>query len=376
MKDILQTRMIHWKNKLPSLFFWLVMPIAATLLAVELTEEVQDDFRIPVGVVVEEDTALARELLVSLQDSPLIRLVEVADEAEAVNKIESHELDSAFIVREGYEENIMLGNRDTLITSYQTELSFAYAPVSEMLVSYVQGGTGKSKAAFTIIRLGEQLEQAVPDFETILAKTNEVQEQENLLETSFRFQGSSKTSDDSPSLLTATGIWSIFTILSSLLLSDWVIRERNSGIASRFTFIRYRFHSYLAYNLILYICLFFIFDLIGMFVFRNLLNEAFHIADLPALAAFRLMITVGAFLLALRFRSFYLFYSFSFAIVLAAAILGGAVMPLDGIYSHFPWVRMLNPLQPYMDGSWFSPWLFIFTLILAVWIWKGDRSYA
>jgi len=190
MRSILYTRFMLLKKQWISFIFWLLLPIIATVLIILITNAVQEDSKIPIGIVMEEHTSHAESLLESIKASPLIRVAEMT-EAEARNGVESHELDSAFIIEEGYENKVLRGNRNRLITSYKSDLSFAYIPVSEMIASLVQEDTGKSKAAHEIINLANQLQvNESVDYHDIIAKTTEIQQQENLLFTSFSFSDS------------------------------------------------------------------------------------------------------------------------------------------------------------------------------------------
>src|SRR5690625_1744673 len=131
MIDILKTRLIYIKKQWLSLLFWLLLPIVATVMIIHVTNAIQSDTKVPVGIVLEEETDLAEEFLHSVKQSPLIRVYETT-EKDALHRLKQHELDSVFIIHNGYEKQIRKGKRDRLITSYQSDLSFAYSPVKEI----------------------------------------------------------------------------------------------------------------------------------------------------------------------------------------------------------------------------------------------------
>ncbi|WP_067730636.1 ABC transporter permease [Oceanobacillus damuensis] len=375
MKSIFQTRLTHWKKQWLSLLFWLSMPIAATLIIINVTNILQEDSKIPVGFVLKENTPMAEALLESVQASPLVRVYEL-NETQAKNMIESHELDSAFVIEEGYEQQIQRGNRNRLITSYKSDLSFAYTPISEMITSYVQQDSGKAKAAHTIINLAETMETSESlTFNEIITKAEEIQARENLLQTTFSFANSTGSADTEKSTIwNVWGLWAIFSTLSTLMFSDWIVKERNSDVAIRFAFTRFSFKSYLLRHLFVYSALLFTIDITAAILFHFLLGEALHLKSAAGIVLFRILCSTGAFLLALLFKNVYVFYSVSFAAVLFLAITSGAILPVEGLLSHYPLLIYINPLHPFLNKEVWNAWLVIFIILLVIWYFKGEKN--
>mgnify|MGYP006922149493 FL=1 len=61
MKAILSTRLLRWKYQKISLLFWLLFPLLCTLLLMPLINKVTDDTKVPIGLVVEEESILVSE---------------------------------------------------------------------------------------------------------------------------------------------------------------------------------------------------------------------------------------------------------------------------------------------------------------------------
>lgn len=377
MMSIIQTRLMHWKKHWISHLFWFLLPILATVCMIQVTNVVQEDSKIPIGMVVKEETGLANALVETMKASPLLRVYELS-ESEARSRIESHELDSAFIIEDGYEAKILRGSRNRLLTSYQSNLSFAYTPIREMLISYVQQDTGKAKAAHTIINLQESLQpEATVSFDEIIAKTNEIQAQENLLATTFSFYNDAGVeTTDGITIWNTWGLWAIFSILSTLLLSDWLMKERSSGLMPRFTFIRFTYKQYVIQNLAVYLTAFLLFDFLSIAVFNQLLDENINFELIGAIISFRILISTGAFLVALLFKNNYLYYGVSFILVLFLIILSGAILPIDGLTARYPWLLDINPLQSLMDQTFWNPWLVVTTALVSIWFAKGEKLNA
>src|SRR5699024_11676472 len=116
---------------------------------------IKQDTKVTIGHEMEEETNQAMNLYQSIEESPLLR-VEELNKTDALQKLEKHEIDSVFIIRDGYEDAIKSGKRNQLIQGYHSDLSFAYNPVKEMIASLVQQETGRSKAAYFIMDLSKE----------------------------------------------------------------------------------------------------------------------------------------------------------------------------------------------------------------------------
>lgn len=374
MMNILQTRLIHWKKQWVSLLFWLLFPIISTLLVIQLTNVIQDDSKVPVGIVLQEDTQLATALYDAIKETPLIRIHDL-QEQEALTQLERHQLDSVFIIHDGYEENIRKGRRNHLITSYSSNLSFAYTPVKEMIVSFVQQDTGRSKAAYTVRDLGKTYgaDQSWK-WENVVAKSIDIQKEEDLLRTTFSFLDESQATTEHEVIQFKTwGLWALFSLLSTLLLFDWLMKENRSSILPRFAFTRFSFKRYLLKNTLWYTVLLMLFDVIAMITFRIAIHEPISLKLIAAILSYRIMLNAGAFVLATCFKHLYLYYSVSFALVLSLAISSGAVIPIDGIVNKASWLEYLNPIYPFLQMKVANIWLLLFAIWITSWYVRKEK---
>ncbi|WP_188453455.1 ABC transporter permease [Virgibacillus oceani] len=363
MKGILKTRLIHWRKHWIPLLFWLLFPLIVAIGIKSVTDVIQDDTKVPVGITIEEETNAAMKLYQEIKETPFIRVFKL-DEDKALYQLKKHELDSVFIIKEGYEEDIHDGERNQLITSYRSDLSFAYTPVKEMIISYIQQETGRSKAANVIQELTEHYHTNKQYSRAQIAeKSKEIQKDENLLQTSFSFSDSPVDTHKKPQLISIWGLWAVLSILSTLLLFDWVIKEKRTSVIKRFPFLRVSIKNYMLGNIFLYSCLLFIIDLLTLLVFNLMFDVSINVW---ALVSFRMLITIAAYLMANSFKQTFLFYTLSFAITLLIAIGSGAVLPAMGISEKWAWIENWNPIHPFLTGQITNPWLFIVILFLAI----------
>lgn len=373
MMDILITRFLHMKKQSLSIIFWSVFPILFTWIIVSSIAVFQDQSKIPVGILLEEESEMARQLKEKVNDSSLIRVVNLANEQEARQMVATHELDSAFIIQEGYADAIQTGQRDRLIKSYRTKLSMGYTPVVEMIASFVQEDSGKAKAASTIIRLAEQLNaQDVPGYEEIIQRIHSIEESENLLFTSFTLMGEKADTETGFSLFeNPWGLWAIFTLLSTFFLFDWLVKERNAAARIRFAYNRFSFQQYLIRNLICYIFGLLLLDVISWISFSFLYNEEWNITQFLLLLSYRITICMLAFLISLFFKKMLPYYISTFLFVLFTVIISGIILPMDRVYTAYPWVEYFNPLRQMVDGEIWNAWTIIALACLIIWYLKG-----
>ncbi|HEY4600293.1 MAG TPA: ABC transporter permease [Cerasibacillus sp.] len=374
MMNILQTRLIHWKKQGLHLLFWLLSPMIVTWLVITAGNAIQDDTKIPVGVVLKEDTELAHDLYESIHTTPFIRAYAL-DEREALHKLEKHELDSVFIIVEGYEEDIRHGNRNELIKAYESDVSLAYTPVSEMVMSYVQQDVGRSKAAYAVKELADTLQYRFEfNWDDLIARSKQIEKEQDLLQTTLTFLGNGFVHiDEGKNLFQPWHIWALAAFLSTLLLFDWVIKENNPAILPRFAFTRMSMKTYFVQNMLIYITLLFAVDLLTVLVFYYVFYEPISFSFIISLLSYRLMISLGAFLLALIIRQTYVFYATAFILTFVSVIASGAIIPLDGLLAKYPWIHYFNPLNAFLQGDFFHIGLGILFVILLLWYGRKEE---
>lgn len=376
MKNILMTRLIHFKKQWLMILFWLLFPIFSTMIIITVANKIQEDTKVPVGIVLEEETPATLELYESMKTVPLMRVYKLS-ETEAIDQLNKHQLDSVFVIQKGYERKIRKGSRNRLVAGYQSDLSLAYLPVQEIILSYVQEDAGRSKAAHVVNKLNDQYAGDQQwTWDHVIEKSKQIQVEQQLLHTTFSFSDTAiKDQDNSFTLLKPWAIWSLSTLLSTFLLFDWLIKERRPGIMPRFAFMRLSLKSFLMQNLIIYLVLQLIFDAIALTSFHFFFNETITFSVISAVFSYRLVISLGAFLFALPFKNTYVFYSASFVVTLLMAIGSGALLPIDGLIRRYPWFEWINPLHAFLSMEWLNIWLFVCLILLTVWYMRKEEYY-
>ena len=373
---ILKMRFIFWRKQWVSLLFWLCFPLVVTWFVMVQFATLQADTKIPVGIVMEDESSSAQELYESIKDTPHIR-PEVLSEKEALNQLQKHELDSVFIIRSRYEDSIERGSRNQLIKSYQSDLSFAYTPLRETVISYVQQDYSRAKAAFVVQQMGEAYGVTEEwSYDELINRSKEIVQEQKLLEVDFSFADAGAGKDDADdTLLQPWNLWAIITLLATFMLFDWVIKEKKASATLRFVYGKVSFKRYLLQNMLIYLFVLFVMDVVTMGVFHFLFDETISMKLLISLIGYRVMLTTCAFLFSLCFTSTYVYYTISFAIVLFTALLSGVFIPVDGIMEKWNGFSFINPLSIFLESSFVNLWLWIGIVFTALWfIRKGEAD--
>lgn len=376
MKEIFQTRLFFWKKQWKSLNFWLLFPLLTTITIVLMVDSVQEETKIPVGIVLQDDSSLGKQLYKSIETTPYIRPF-LLEEKEALNKIEKHELDSVFIINRDYDKSIERGRRNNLIKGYQSDLSFAYSPLKELVISYVYGDFTRSQAAFAVRDLYQLYERSDPFlWLDLVEQSKTIEEEQNLLKTELIFAGTSGANQSNQSLVEPWAVWVLATCLATFLIFDWVIKEKKASLQIRFPFGKVSFKHYLMKNSIIYTLLLLAFDFFTLFTLALFFPMSLSISLLISMISYRITLNIFAFLVSQFFTSVNMFYMMSFVLFCFLSLGSGIIIPIDGLMTKYPLLNYLNPLQPALSIDMFNHWLVIACLMFIVWLFKKGEHHA
>jgi ABC-2 type transport system permease protein len=374
---IVSTRLMRWKKEWKSLLFWLIFPLLLTFLVLQSVEAWQAKTKVPIALVVEEETEMVTHLIEEIAQSELL-LIHYMELDEALHKLEQHELDSVFVIREGYEDHILANRRNQLIEAYSSNRSFAYRTVVEMIASIAQQDAARSKAAFVIRQLYK--EHGMEDewsYSDIIASSQERQQSKALLQTSFSFYAQTDAEEaQSLSSLSVKGVWSFFALLTTFFLFDWVVKENRSLIRPRWHFAQLSFKAYAFGTFWLYSGLLMIVDIATVLMLSTYYQEHITSMGIVSLLVFRITINLLAFLLATVFSQTFLYYISGTAVSLFLIVVGGAIIPLEGITRKWLWVELFSPVQALLSETIPAAWLIVLAVLMILWFQKGRKSYA
>ncbi|MBB4824386.1 ABC-2 type transport system permease protein [Sporosarcina luteola] len=362
----------EWK----SVIVWLLLPILFTIIIIKGLDGFQQESKVPIALIVEDDSVLANELarVISKVEWLSVRRMETD---EALYRLNRHELDSVFVIREGYADQIRLNKRNRLIEAYSSNRSFAYPAVSEMVMSLAQQDSARSKAAYVIRQMFHDYEMDSQwDYEQIIKASIEKQRSESLLQTSFAFGEGTRTKQQPSPLLNVWGIWALFAIISAFFIFDWMMKESRPAMKVRWLYSSMSFQVYSIRLLVLYTGLTLIADGLAYLFFAQFLGVGWKVRFAVSLLVFRATLNLFAFLLAIVFEHQLLYYVTGIAVSLLLTIAGGGIIPVERLTGKWPWIESLSPVGSLMTQSIPLLWMVLLAALLAGWIWKGGKRIA
>lgn len=377
MKAILTIQAMRMRTEWKTLLTWLLLPLLLTVLTFNTLNKLGDESKVPIGLVIEENSPLADNLVKRIMDTDYLQ-VNILGLPEATDLLEKHELDSVFVIKDGYEEDIQTNRRSHLIEAYSSNRSFAYFAVAETISSYVQEEATRSKAATKIKDLYEEYGSSEEwDREEIFQTSIAKQEENQLITTSFSFQWSpTEIGSETASLLSIWGIWAFFQIIATLFLFDWIVKANSPFVKVRWTFTKISLNSYISWSLLFYTVLLFVMDVVTIYVL--------HLLDLApptgrlffALFGFRVTINILAALLAKGYTNSFFYYISAMAITLILTICGGAFIPIDSIISRWPWLASFSPVYSLIHSEIAFGFLGLIIILLVIVQNKGGTKRA
>lgn len=366
---------MRWKNDWKMLCIALLLPLILTLIVMHYMDKVSDDVAIPIGVVMEEQSDTAVNLIENMESVDLLHVHRLSYD-DAMQQLAIHELDSVYVIHEGYEEQIEQETYRKLITAHYSNMSFAFPVTTEIVSSYVIQDASQAKAAIKVKELYATYDEVANwNAAEVMLRSEERQQETNLLSSSFQFHGEALTTKkDERFIISPWGIWALFTMVMSFFAFDWVIKENTASIQARWLFTAFSFKTYAIASLILYTGLFFIFDLFAMRLFAMYFNEAISATFILSLFTFRITVHLCAFFIALFHQKQFAYYVVSIFMTILFVICGGAIIPIDGLLRHWTWVGKLSPIHALLTHTVPVEWIVILSVLLIITLWKGRDS--
>ncbi|MEO4053851.1 ABC transporter permease [Solibacillus sp. CAU 1738] len=377
MKAVFLTRLIRLKKEWKSILFWFVFPFIMTVIVMQTIGAVQESTNIPIGVVLEEETELATELVENLEQTSNIQLQYLSLHS-ALYKLEKYELDSVIVIKKGFEDKLKTGYRNQVIKMYSTDRSIAPFTTVETVSSYVQDQASRYKAVGEIQKLYTKNNvQEVVDAEEIIEKSKKRLEEKDLITPMFQFSTDSYVvSSEQTALLNVWGVWALFSMLATFFIFDWIIKENTKAIAVRWLYTTVTFRWYSLWNLFLYILLIVAANVLSVLLLTIVLDVMIRPQFLFVIIIFSVTISMVSFVIAYRFTKPFFYYVTSILLSLLLAVLGGSFVPIDGLTRRFEGVQYLSPVHALLleKPNWL--WLICIAAILFVSVWRGGRSHA
>lgn len=377
MGRIMGARLIRMKREWKTLAIWLVLPLLLTMMTMYVIQDVTDDSRIPIAVVKEEETELVESFIENLRENELIRVEELS-EARAMEQLERHEVDSVYVFHKGYEAQVMDEQIRRVISAYQSNMSFAYPVTSEIIYSLALQDASRAKAAAKVKRLYMEMDR-IEDFdpEAVMATSKERQAASHLLSSEFSYYTKDSQQAQSTSfLIRSWGIWALFTMIITFFIFDWLLRENNPNMRARWLYTASSFQGYALVSVMMYTGLLLVLDGIALAVFSTVFKERLSISFVLSLFAFRIIINLLASVVALSSKQKIIYYAKAIVISLLLTLSGGAIIPIDGMMKHFPWIKWISPVHALLTERIAWSWLLILLVLFVILLRRVGGAFA
>lgn len=367
MKSILATRFIQIKKEWKGLVFWLLLPLVLTFLWLKIISILDEESKVPIALVVEEKSNLSNALIENISKTPYLHIYFLGI-GDALHKLEKHELDSVFVIRKGYEENIHHNHRLQLIEAYYSNQSLAYFAVMDTISSFAQYDITRSKAALKVKEIQQTYgAEKTSEWEEIVQTSRTFQEKEELLKTEYTYQQSNYVVEKENSTLIKTwGIWAFFSIITTFFIFDWILKESGKAVRIRWVYTIIPFEKYVIINFIFYTIALVLIDALTYLMLDKSISFA-------SIFVFRIIINLSAFLLAILYNNTFSYYICSIAIALFFTLIGGAFIPIEGLVNHWPWIKFISPVHYLLNKEIAWHWFVILIGLTILWGRKGAK---
>ncbi|MDQ0229290.1 ABC transporter permease [Metabacillus malikii] len=318
--------------KKPAMLILLVGPVLLTLLFGTVIESQQEEYVIPIAIIDHDKSSMSKTITNRIKEQKRLVIHEVTKE-EAEELLAKKEIDSAFHFKEGFQQMLLQEKREGLIEIKIVPASIAYPIVREVIASEVTRMTSAVKAANQVVNLYNQYETEVSNPKVIwneaFAYTESQWDPVPLMTIDYREATKMATNDVtmSTSFSPFLGLWGFFTMITSFLLSDWIIKERRN-VFSRIRTSYYGIPNYLLQTA----SAMFIFQMIQSTISFLMMTQYNYIDFDPSIILLMFIycfISIGmAVFAATFFQQVGSYYVSSILISLATSIFSGSLFPI------------------------------------------------
>lgn len=320
-----------------------VLPIVAAIGVGSLLEKQQKELVVPIAIVDEDQTDFSRNIIKQMEVQQRIVLKETSfDEADIL--LSRNEVDSIFVFKKGFREQILNDERKETIELWTSPTSIASGIVREVVASEVTKLTSSVKAANRVEKLYQQSKGIEAEvWEDAFEYTKEQLDPKPLMTINYvREDGIAGTQNKDVIFTSYLGVWSFFTMLSCFITSDWVVKERsilfprmmttNIGLAS---YLRQTSGAYILFHVLQAAC--------SLYVLWY-----FQLMQVPFLLYFGVILfiiftTAISMWIASRMRHLGSYYVVGSLVAFILAITGGSFFSIGDISPTFEFLSLWLP---------------------------------
>ncbi|WP_240257760.1 ABC transporter permease [Fredinandcohnia quinoae] len=319
-----------------SLLFLFIIPIGATIGLGSLFEKGQEELAIPIALVDEDKSDFSKIITKRMSDQSKITITNVSRE-KAEKLLATNEVDSIFMIKQGFQDNLLQEKREDTIEVWVSPSSMAVGIVREVMASEVIRLTSNIKAAEHVEKLYNQ--KGIEDssiWDEAYAYTDAQWDPEPLMTIDYIEQRGKDIVDAKSEIINPyLGLWTFFTMLACFLAIDWIIKERNT-IFARIQTTYQGLSSYLWKSISGYFILHVLQAFMSFIIFIKLDIVENRMSLLVAMILYLFICMSLSVLFASFTRNLNSYYISSFLFVLIVGVLGGSFFPVPELSEVFP----------------------------------------
>jgi ABC-2 type transport system permease protein len=320
----------------------------------KIFEQGHEDVAIPIALVDEDHTNFSKmviERIIGEQSQRIDLKVMKRDGAERL--LLKNDLDSVFVIKEGFQKKLLNGDEEELIDVWITESSIANGIFQEVLAGEIMRLSSSLMAADWVVQVFQQLKLIDAKNTGLLWDeayqfTEEQWEPKPLMNVNrIMYEGDrveNRIDKKENSLFSPyIGLWTFFTMISMIGALDWIIREK-SIIFPRLKATKRSLAVYVMIRLGATFFLYIIQSLLLFGILTFFIKGEWQLSLMVRMFAF----TFEAFIFTLFLTTFFSkvngYYFNSLLIIFLLSLIGGSFFPIKELYSSL-----------FFDISWIFP---------------------
>lgn len=346
--------MLKFFCKIKLILFVVVLPIAFTFMFGKIFEQGHEDVAIPIALVDEDHTNFSKMVIERIIDEQSQRIdLKVMKRDGAERLLLKNDLDSVFVIKEGFQKKLLNGDEEELIDVWITESSIANGIFQEVLAGEIMRLSSSLMAADWVVQVFQQLKLIDAKNTGLLWDeayqfTEEQWEPKPLMNVNrIMYEGDRVENriDKKENLLFSPyiGLWTFFTMISMIGALDWIIREK-SIIFPRLKATKRSLAVYVMIRLGATFFLYIIQSLLLFGILTFFIKGEWQLSLMVRMFAF----TFEAFIFTLFLTTFFSkvngYYFNSLLIIFLLSLIGGSFFPIKELYSSL-----------FFDISWIFP---------------------
>jgi len=346
--------MLKFFCKIKLILFVVVLPIAFTFMFGKIFEQGHEDVAIPIALVDEDHTNFSKMVIERIIDEQSQRIdLKVMKRDGAERLLLKNDLDSVFVIKEGFQKKLLNGDKEELIDVWITESSIANGIFQEVLAGEIMRLSSSLMAADWVVQVFQQLKLIDAKNTGLLWDeayqfTEEQWEPKPLMNVNrIMYEGDrveNRIDKKENSLFSPyIGLWTFFTMISMIGALDWIIREK-SIIFPRLKATKRSLAVYVMIRLGATFFLYIIQSLLLFGILTFFIKGEWQLSLMVRMFAF----TFEAFIFTLFLTTFFSkvngYYFNSLLIIFLLSLIGGSFFPIKELYSSL-----------FFDISWIFP---------------------